>query len=228
MQPYFLPYIGYWQLLASVDRFVFLDEVNYINRGWINRNRIPIQKTEHWITVPLVKASQNRPINDIEIQQDEKWRSKMTKTIRATYGKAPYFPQGMELFERILAVETTLLSEFLAKSILLIRDYLELSTEIFYSSGVKFEGPRGTGQKRIQNLCQALEADAYHNLSGGKELYDKLDFEEKGICLKFLETHWTEIDLSTDADNLGYSIIDLLMHNSKQRIRRSLDCCDFV
>lgn len=228
MQPYFLPYLGYWQLLASVDRFVLLDEVNFIKRGWINRNRIPIRGESHWLTIPLVKASQNRRIDELEIRDEEKWREKMAATLRATYGKAPCFGEGMELFDRIVAAETGRLSGFLAESIRTIRDFLGLPTEILASTGIGLDGPRGVGQERILKLCRALEADDYHNLPGGADLYDRADFEAEGINLKFLGTRWDEIDLASGADDPGFSLLDLAMHNPAARIRESLSSCEFT
>ena len=77
MQPYFFPYIGYFQLINAVDKFIIYDDVNYINRGWINRNQVLINGKESYITVPLKDASQNKLIKDITISIETNWQEKM-------------------------------------------------------------------------------------------------------------------------------------------------------
>ena len=97
MQPYFLPYIGYWQLLNAVDKYVIYDDVNYIKGGWINRNRILINKEPKYFNVKLNGASPNKLINEVEVSNDNIWQKKLLKTIEENYKKAPFlkkfFPQ---------------------------------------------------------------------------------------------------------------------------------------
>ena len=90
MQPYFMPYIGYLQLMNAVDKFVLYDDVNYINKGWINRNRILVNGQAYLFTIPLKEASQNRLINEIYLSNDPKWKGKLLKTIEQGYKKAPF------------------------------------------------------------------------------------------------------------------------------------------
>ena len=70
MQPYFIPYIGYWQLINAVNTFVIYDDVNYIKRGWINRNRILVDGESHYFNIPVTGASQNKKINEIKVNLD--------------------------------------------------------------------------------------------------------------------------------------------------------------
>ena len=91
MQPYFLPYIGYWQLLNVVDKYVIYDDVNYIKGGWINRNRILINKEVKYFNVKLNGASPNKLINEVEVSLDEVYQKKLLKTIEENYKKAPFF-----------------------------------------------------------------------------------------------------------------------------------------
>ncbi len=91
MQPYFFPYIGYFQLINSVDKFVILDDVNYIKKGWINRNYILVNSKPCLFTIPLVKPSQNKLINETEIAFESNWKKKFLKTIETGYAKAPIF-----------------------------------------------------------------------------------------------------------------------------------------
>jgi hypothetical protein len=91
MQPYIFPYIGYFQLIKAVDKFVIYDDVNFINRGWINRNRILVNGKDSLFTIPLKEASQNKLINDIDVNWDDAWKSKWLKTLEQSYKKAPIF-----------------------------------------------------------------------------------------------------------------------------------------
>src|SRR4051812_7809722 len=98
MQPYFVPYLGYFQLLAAVDKIVLLDDVNFINGGWINRNRIRVNGQPHWLTLPLAQASQNRLINEINIVDDPAWKRKAVRTLELTYQEAPFVDQILPFF----------------------------------------------------------------------------------------------------------------------------------
>ncbi|HEY0111260.1 MAG TPA: WbqC family protein, partial [Fibrella sp.] len=102
MQPYVLPYIGYIQLMNTVDTFVFYDDVAFINRGWVNRNRLLVNGKEYLFTIPLKEASQNKTIREIELANDPKWRGKLLKTIEQSYRKAPQYTVVMPMTERII------------------------------------------------------------------------------------------------------------------------------
>lgn len=117
MQPYFLPYIGYFQLMAAVDKFVIFDDVNYINRGWINRNCLLMNGKAHTFTVPLRAASQNKLICEIELLDEQHWRDKLLRTMYQAYGKAAYYKQTDGLLERVINYPTTKLDEFLLNSL---------------------------------------------------------------------------------------------------------------
>src|ERR1039457_4505458 len=114
MQPYFFPYIGYWQLIQAVGRFVIFDDVNYINRGWINRNRILINGVPAYITAPLSRSSQNKRICDIELQPSIEWRHKLGKMVGNTYRKAPHFLEVFPVVEKLINHEADTLADYLA------------------------------------------------------------------------------------------------------------------
>lgn len=117
MQPYFLPYIGYFQLINAVDTFVLLDDVNYINKGWINRNQLLLNGKAHLFTLPLQKASQNKLINQLELSNETKWKDKLLKTIETAYKKAPQFHLVFPLISQILQYPESNLSLFIHHSI---------------------------------------------------------------------------------------------------------------
>jgi len=128
MQPYLFPYIGYFQLVEAVDYFVILDEVNFIKRGWINRNRILISNKEHTFTLPLQKASQNKLIKELELFKPDSSKEKLLTTIRHAYSKAPEFEGVFPVLEEIILSQENILSPYIANSIRKITNILDIKT----------------------------------------------------------------------------------------------------
>ena len=130
MQPYFVPYIGYWQLLNAVDEYVIYDDVNYIKSGWINRNRILINGNPTYFNIPILGASSFKLINEISVNQNEKLIQKNLKTIKEAYKKAPFFNDVYPIIEKILTCEQTNLAKYIAYSIKAICLYLDIILSI--------------------------------------------------------------------------------------------------
>lgn len=216
MQPYFFPYIGYFQLLNYVDMYLLYDDVNYINRGWINRNYILVNNKKHLLTLSLKKASQNKLIKEIEIAGDQK--GKIIKTIQRSYARAPFFSDAYPLIESVFQFEETNLAIFLYRSIKAIADFLDCGTRIGLSSDIgRNNGLKG--QDRILDLCETLGATQYVNAIGGKELYSKEAFQERGFRLNFLKTDPIEYEQYGNDFEPNLSIIDVLMFNSKKTVK---------
>ena len=215
MQPYFFPYIGYWQLLNAVDQFVIFNDVNFINRGWINRNRILCHGKPLYINVLLNKASQNRKINEIEVIQDQKQETKLLRTLRDCYCKAPCFQPVFDMVSDVLLEnDETYLDRYLYRTMQAVCDYIGIKTPMVFSSEI----PTGTGlrgQDRILDICKRLGASEYYNAIGGQQLYDAKLFYRNGISLKFLETKSEAYRQGTNEFVPSLSIIDVLMNNSK-------------
>ena len=133
MQPYFFPYLGYWQLLSAVDKYVVYDDVAYIKGGWINRNNILLNGKSHLITLPLEQASSFKNINEIDITHNMKQREKVLKTLEAAYKKAPFFETIFPLLSNLIMSSKTI-AELNYNSILDVKEYLGLNTEIILSS----------------------------------------------------------------------------------------------
>lgn len=213
MQPYFLPYIGYFQLIAAVDRMVLLDDVNYINRGWINRNRLPINDKPAWFTLPLVGASQNRLINEIDILPDDGWKSRIIGTVSSVYRETPQFERIMPIFEALISNASGNLAAFLHHSIETICALIGLRTEILPTSSVHPKNGM-KGQDRILDLCRRERATTYVNLPGGRDLYDVSLFAENSIDLCFLRPAFGTLQLKHSIEEGPVlSILDLLMQN---------------
>lgn len=212
MQPYFLPYFGYFQLMASVDKFVVLDDVNYIQRGWINRNRLLINGEAHTFTIPLSGASQNRRICDIELTAGP-WQVKLIKKIRQTYSNAPYFKPVFELFEKIITMKALSLNEYLVFSLHQLTQQMGISTLIEPSSRV-YKNSELKGQQRIIDICRREHADTYINASGGVDLYDLNLFEASDVRLKFMHPSTIRYRQFGKPFVPNLSILDVLMFNS--------------
>jgi hypothetical protein len=228
MQPYFLPYIGYFQLMAAVDRFVLLDDVNYINRGWINRNRIPSGTGARWMTLPLVGASQNKFIRDIEILPDDGWKQGLGQIVRNTYANAPEAVTICPMVHRWLALATGNLSTFLHLCLQEVAAYLGLSTHIISTSSIY---PKNglKGQQRILDICLREEATTYVNLPGGVELYDRTAFANAGVELAFLKPQLDRISISqAGSADATLSILHLMMTNSRPTLSASAGKVEFA
>lgn len=224
MQPYFLPYIGYFQLIAEVDKFILLDDVAFIKRGWINRNRILVNGQVQYITFPVVDASQNRMISKHELMQDDGWKLRIEKTITMAYSKAPQFNRFMAVFKDILYHEAPNLSAYILYSLDQLCHYMNLKSASFaYASD--FGTRQLNGQERILDICQKSSAIVYCNLPGGKSLYSSEAFSESGIHLCFLTPEQKNYLQQKVKEFIpGLSIIDLLMNCDVQEVNEQLKC----
>ena len=222
MQPYFFPYIGYWQLINVVDKYVIYDDVNYIKGGWINRNKILINGEATFLNLYLSLASPNKKINEIEIDSGIR-NQKNLKRIAMAYKKAPYYEETYPLLEELLTSKETNLAKLNGKIIKEISSYLSMNTEFVYSSEIEKNGHL-KGQERLLDICKRLGASDYYNAIGGKALYDQESFRSEGIRLHFLKTkeiRYKQFD-SDFVPNL--SIIDLLMFNGREGTKELLKC----
>ena len=221
MQPYFLPYVGYWQLMNAVDKYVVYDDVNYIKQGWINRNRILCNGKPTYINLPIFGASQNKLINDITVNHDEKCKSKVLKTVEQSYKKAPFFSDVFPLIEEIMYFDENNVALFLMNSFRVIGKFLDIQTELILSSELEKDNNL-RGEEKVLSICELLGATEYYNAIGGKELYSFDTFQEHGIQLNFLEAKITPYEQQIDHFEPALSILDVMMHNGAKRSREML------
>lgn len=219
MQPYFFPYLGYWQLMNEVDTYVIFDDVSYIKRGWINRNQIKGNGTAQRIGIQIQNASQNKKINELYLFQDETAKDKLRKTLEMAYKKATYYVHTMEILEKVFNCGKDNLAEFLAYGIHVTAEYLEMNTQFIMSSNLKKDETL-KAQDKIIDICERLGADMYINAIGGKALYDPQKFAERGIELRFLKMD-SDIKYPQGKGEFipGLSIIDIMMYNNPKEIR---------
>jgi hypothetical protein len=219
MQPYIFPYIGYFQLIACADIFVIYDDVNFINKGWINRNNILLNGAAHRFTIPLEKASQNKLISEINVVAG--WKNKWLKTIETAYLKAPHFPVIFPELEKWLRTEVTAIAAINRITIEAVCTFLGIKTKIVPSSSV-YNNKELSGPKRILDICLKEKASMYINPIGGKELYETEPFDAKNIRLRFLRTTFTPYKQGKNEFVPGLSILDYLMFLSPAEIREKL------
>jgi len=214
MQPYILPYIGYFQLISSVDVFVLYDEVKYTKKGWINRNRFLLNGKAEVFTVPLAKGSDSATVNEKRIVPDYDGQS-VLRQLEAAYSKAPHFKAGFSLAEKCLAQDEKNLFRYLNESIRAVCDYLNISTKIVISSEVESH-PAKHGQDRVISLCKDLKATTYINPMGGEELYSGPEFRKNGMELVFLSPNIATYSQFQEPFAPRLSIVDVLMFLSRE------------
>lgn len=227
MQPYFFPYLGYWQLIHSVDRFVALDDVNFIKQGWINRNRILVNGQPCYFTLPLDGASPNRHIRDIALHGKQFRPDKMLRSILLAYRTAPYFAEVFPVVEDIILHQADNLSAYLFNSISRMVDFLGIDTELVPSSSIH---PKDglTGEARVIDICRREGAGVYINPEGGQLLYTGSHFAREDISLRFLVMRMAPYAQRSEVFNPYLSIIDLLMMEGRDNTRHRLDHFDLL
>jgi len=214
-QPYFLPYLPYWQLIAASDMFLVGDDYSFRKSSWINRNTIINNGRRQWLRVELDHQSSFKNIGDTRILLPRP--SDKLETIRRAYSKAPCFNEGYALLETILGCTETNLSLFLENSIRCVCDYLDIATEIGRTSCLKGNSLLRK-EERIYDFCHRLGADTYINATGGQALYDFEAFSRQGIQLRFIKSAHPE----------PVSILHLVMTLPKDEVRRMLNDYSFI
>lgn len=221
MQPYFFPYIGYWQLINAVDEYVVYDDVSYIKGGWVNRNNILLNGQKHLITMPLEGSSSFKNINEIGVTKNAIAKRKILKTMETAYKKAPHYEEIMPIIESLIE-ENESISMLNYHSIMEINRYLGIPTKIHLSSQIKKDISL-KGQDKVIHINRVLGADTYYNAIGGRELYDADVFRQNGLRLYFLEADVKNYRQFAGEFVPNLSIIDVLMFNSIDSIRRLLN-----
>lgn len=220
MQPYFLPYIGYFQLIAAVDRFVVYDNIKYTKKGWINRNRFLQNGSDAIFSLPLKKDSDFLDVRDRNLASDFQ-PGKLLAQLTGAYSRAPQFERVVPLLERVLLHRETNLFRYIHHSIREVCTFIGIRTEIVVSSEIPAD-PTLKGQDRVLSICHAVGATTYLNAIGGVELYSKDAFRAKGIELAFIKSAMIEYPQFGSPFVPWLSIIDVLMFNSTDQTREYL------
>jgi len=218
----FFAYIGYFQLINIVDKFVVLDNIQFTKQGWINRNKFLQNNRDKYFSIPIKKSSFNLNIIDRKISDKYK-KQKILNQFYNAYQKAPYFDEIYPLLEKIISHSNKNLFKYVFHSISAICEYLFINTELFLSSSIEIDH-RLKSEKKVIEICKFLKSNVYVNSSGGEKIYKKDNFKKLNINLKFLhslEFRYKQYDSNLYVPNL--SIIDVLMFNSKKIVKEKID-----
>ena len=223
MQPYFFPYIGYFQLLNAVDEFILYDNIEYTKKGWINRNRILSNGKEQLISIPIKKDSDYLSIEERSLSDGwNKDKMKLFNKIKESYRKAPYFNQSIEVIESCLLFKEQNLFQFIHNSLIQIAEHLNINTPIIRSSEISIDHSLKS-QEKVLALCNARECSTYVNPIGGLNLYNKGDFLNENIDLRFIKSNSFEYVQFKNEFIPWLSVVDVIMFNSQQQIKKYLN-----
>ncbi len=222
MQPYFFPYIGYFQLMKNVDQWVVFDDIQYIDKGWINRNRIlhpNIEKQWQYITLPLDKRKQFDKICNIQIKSEINWQAEILGKLTAYKRKAPFYSQTINLINECFETTDLNLSSFLVRCLKITANYIGIETPIKVQSLMNLdlgviEHP---GQWALK-IAEKLKAKEYINPFGGRDIFKKEEFDKKNIKLSFSAENTFQYSQRRENFVSNLSIIDTLFWNDKNMI----------
>jgi hypothetical protein len=220
MQPYFLPYIGYFQLIAAVDQFVLYDNIKYTKKGWINRNRFLQNGKDAMFSLSLKKDSDSLDVCERELATDFD-RERLLNQLGGAYRRAPHFEQTFPLIEQVVRYPEQNLFLFLHNSIVQVCAHLGITTRIIVSSEVEIDHQL-RAQDKVLALCEALDATTYVNAIGGVELYSKQEFSNKCIELDFIKSLPIKYAQYGDPFVPWLSIIDVMMFNPLPVVQKQI------
>ena len=222
MQPYLFPYLGYFQLIQAVETFVSCDNMQYTKKGWINRNRYLNHGKEDTFTLPLKNAHQKNDIIEREIASDFS-AERLLLQFEKSYKRCSGFSENFPVIEEVLSFKERNLFHFILYSILRISNHLGIPTKIIPSSEIPVDHTLKKEQ-RVLAMCRCLGTSTYVNSSGGRSLYSPEFFAENGISLRFLDPEPFQYQQFTDTFVPWLSIVDVLMFNSAEKIKKQLTC----
>ncbi len=226
MQPYFMPYIGYFQLLNAVDKYIVYDNIKYTKKGWINRNRILKNGEDSYISLPLEKGSDSLDIVKRSISQSFD-RKKLLNQIKESYRRSPYFNTVYPVIQEIINYDCQNLFHYLFNQLEILKEYMEIDTEIIVSSDININHNLKSEDK-VLALCKASQADVYINAIGGIELYSHEVFQQNGLELFFIKTNDIRYEQFANEFVPWLSVIDVLMFNSPEAINSMLSNYELI
>ena len=225
-QPYFFPYLGYFSLISSADKFILLDTVQFIRHGWVNRNRILKPNGQDWqyITLPLKKHPRNTRIVDIEVKEED-WQNRILAQLHHYKKKTTHFREILSFLEKNLDFKTNRLSEINTSLLSATCDFIGIpfNCDVYSTMNLTHQAPQDAGEWALY-ISEALRADCYINLPNGKALFDENKFEEKDIQLRFVEADLSNYRIDKkEAFITGLSIIDVLMYKGRKETKRIIE-----
>jgi WbqC-like protein family len=223
MQPYFLPYLGYFQLINAVDKFIFFDDVGFIKKGWIHRNNILLNHKKHRFTIPIQNMSSFTSIQATRISEKPLfWNQKLSSTFQHAYSKAPYFNTVFPKVDLILrGAKNRTIADVAIDSVQMVLTYLGIEKTLLRSTE-RYDNNFMKLSERVVDICQREGASDYINAIGGMHFFDKEYFEESHIKLQFLKPKLRQYTQNTPEFIAGLSILDVLMYNEPSTVKAML------
>jgi hypothetical protein len=224
MQPYFFPYVGYFQLIHAVDTLVFYDDVTYRKQGWINRNRILVGGAARFFTVPVRGASSSVLIHRTFVDEAQlpRWRKRFLRTLAEAYASSPQLPVVLDLVVAALDAESSDVAALAQRSVRLCCEYLDLKPRFLVSSSSFPATGASSGATRVLDICRATGATTYVNAPGGRGLYEASVFARHGVALRFLVPRLDRYPQPGPTFVPGLSILDLLLRQDCAAARRAV------
>jgi hypothetical protein len=222
MQPYLFPYLGYYQLVESSDVFVFYDDVDFIKRGWINRNKILLNDAEFGFSVPCLRPVYQTKICNVSVDYDSFSINKFFKTLHHAYAKMENFQSVNAELEKFFSVKYENIGAMAAASISLVFDYVNVEKKFYFSSQKNYQNQHLSRAERLMDIVKKEHSNVYINAIGGTSLYQKDDFLKEGVELKFLKPELNIYPQISKSFLPGLSIIDVLMMCPKDDVRKML------
>ena len=227
MQPYFMPYIGYFSLIKHTDLFILFDTVQFIRHGWIERNRV-LKQNEGWqyVKVPLIKDNgRDTVIKDVRINNSENWKEKMLSQLQHYKKSAPFYYKVIGLLKDIFSEDfddiVSLNKVALEKTCAFLGIYTRI--EVFSEMNLSIEQAKAPDEWAL-NICKAMTGvDEYWNPIGGLSFFDRNKYEQAGIKICFQEMILEEYDQKRSMFEPGLSMIDVMMYNPVEDIKIMLD-----
>lgn len=229
MQPYFLPYIGYFQLMNMVDEFVIYDNIEFSRASWIRRNRMLQNGKDIYFTLPIKNDSDFLDVDQRYLVDDfQKEADKLLRRIEASYRKAPYFEKFFPVVEKIINYGERNLFDYILHSVQVMKEYLKIATPIRIFSQLGREIHQLKAQDKVIGVCKALHATHYINSSGGINLYDQNDFQKENIALQFYQPKELQYP-QFEHDFVPFlSVLDVCMFNSNKKAQEFLNHYEII
>jgi hypothetical protein len=229
MQPYFLPYLGYFSLIKHTERFILLDSVQFIKQGWIERNRI-LKPRSGWmyISIPLIKHSRDTKIKDIRIKNSLDWRNLIFRRLEHYKKQAPFYRDTIEVLKTAFNIETENIVQFNSHVLKTVCGYIGvgLNLDIFSEMRLSIDDIKASDEWGL-NICKALgNVSEYWNPEGGLKFFDRSKYYKAGIEIKFLSINIQKYSQSRQEFEPSLSIVDVMMFNKPEKINEMLD--DYV
>jgi hypothetical protein len=213
IQPNYIPWKGYFDIIREVDVFILYDDLQYTDRDWRNRNLIKTENGPKWLTVPVLGGARQN-LREARIDPAQDWKGKHLRLLERNYRKSPFFESVFSRFETVLGQKHELLVDLDAALLRDICDWLGIRTRILSSSTIPSSGAK---DEKLIDICRKVGADAYLSGPAAKDYIRPELFADAGIALAYKDySKYPEYPQFFPPFIHGVSILDLLFHTGPE------------